>query len=60
MAYNITPSQNDCYPGTSVLVNKLGIRDQKQLDENETLITSVKTLQIELQPIVAAPGFAYL
>lgn len=43
-----------------MLINKLGIRDQKQLDENETLITSVKTLQIELQPIAAAPDFAYL
>ena len=37
MAYSITPSADDCYPGTSVLVNKLNIRDQKQLDENEAL-----------------------
>ena len=35
MAYSITPSADDCYPGTSVLVNKLNIRDQKQLNENE-------------------------
>ena len=59
MAYSITPSADDCYPGTSVLVNKLNIRDQKQLDENEALITSVKTLQIELQPMVSEPDFAY-
>ena len=59
MAYEITPSQSDCYPGASVLVNKLGIRDQKQLDENETLIVSVKTLQIELQPLTTEPDFAY-
>lgn len=60
MAYSITPSADDCYPGTSVLVNKLNIRDQKQLDENEALITSVKILQIELQPMVSEPDFSYL
>lgn len=60
MAYSITPPSDDCYPGTSVLINKLGIMDQKQLDENETLITSVKTLQIEMQPVAAEPDFAYL
>ena len=59
MAYEIMPSQDDCYPGASVLVNKLGIRNQQQLDENETLIVSVKTLQIELQPLTAEPDFAY-
>ena len=51
MAYSVTPSAEDCYPGTSVLINKLGITDQKRLNENETLITSVKMLQIEMQPI---------
>lgn len=60
MAYSITPSADDCYPGTGVLVNKLNIRDQKQLDENEALITSVKTLQIELQPMASEPNFSYL
>lgn len=60
MAYSITPSADDCYPGTSVLVNKLNIREQKQLDENETLITSVKTLQIEMQSVTAEPDFSYL
>ena len=43
-----------------MLINKLDIMDQKQLDENETLITSVKTLQIEMQPMTAEPDFAYL
>ena len=60
MAYSITPSSDDCYPGTGVLINKLGITDQKQLDENETLITSVKTLQIEMQPATVEPDFLYL
>lgn len=43
-----------------MLINKLDIMDQKQLDENETLITSVKILQIEMQPMTAEPDFAYL
>ncbi|MCU6790156.1 Probable adenosine monophosphate-protein transferase fic [uncultured Butyricicoccus sp.] len=60
MAYSVTPSAEDCYPGTSVLINKLGITDQKRLNENETLITSVKMLQIEMQPITAEPDFSYL
>ena len=60
MAYSITPAADDCYPGTSVLINKLDIKDQKQLDENETLITSVKILQIEMNPITVEPDFAYL
>jgi len=59
MAYHITPSQSDCYPGISVLINKLGITDQKQLNENEMLITSIRILQIEMQPIDFEPDFSY-
>lgn len=29
-----------CYPGTSILVNRLGLRDQARLDAFETLITA--------------------
>ena len=50
MAYSIDPSGDSCYSGTSVLVNKLGIQNQAQLDENETLIVGVKSLQFELAP----------
>ena len=60
MGYNITPTQDDCYPGTSVLINKLDIRTQAQLDENELVLTSAKILQVELEPVNAKPDFAYL
>lgn len=60
MGYNITPAQDDCYPGTSVLINKLDIRTQAQLDENELVLTSAKILQVELEPVNAEPDFAYL
>ena len=60
MGYNITPAHDDCYPGTSVLINKLNIRTQSQLDENELVLTSAKILQIELAPMNEEPDFAYL
>lgn len=60
MAYSIDPSSNGCYPGTNILINKHNIRNQQQLDENETLITSVKTLQFELEPFTGDPDFLYL
>lgn len=59
MAYSISSSQDSCYPGTSVLVNKLGIQDQPQLDENETLIVGVKSLQFELAPFPEPLDFSY-
>lgn len=59
MAYSIDASDNGCYPGTSVLINKLGIRDQAQLEENETLITTVQSLKFELEPFPEELDFAY-
>lgn len=59
MAYNIESSQDSCYPGTSILINKLGIQNQSQLDENETLIVGVKSLQFELAPFPGPLDFAY-
>ena len=59
MAYSIDPSGDSCYPGTSVLVNKLGIQNQAQLDENETLIVGVKSLQFELAPFPEPLNFDY-
>lgn len=59
MAYSIESSSDSCYPGTTVLVNKLGIQNQAQLDENETLIVSVKSLQFELDPFVGPLDFTY-
>lgn len=50
MAYGISPSDESCYPGTTVLINKLGIKNQAHLDESETLIVGVKSLQYELSP----------
>lgn len=59
MAYSIQSSGDSCYPGTSVLVNKLGIQNQAQLDESETLIVGVKSLQFELSPFPELMNFDY-
>ena len=59
MSYSIESSQNSCYPGTSVLINKLGIQNQEQLDENEALIVGVKTIQFELSPFSGPLDFPY-
>ena len=59
MAYSIDPSGDSCYPGTSVLINKLAIRDQAQLEENEALITTVQSLKFELEPFPEELDFVY-
>ena len=37
MVYSIDPIQDNCYPGTTVLVNKLHIHDEAALQEAEAL-----------------------
>lgn len=59
MSYTVDSLSENCYPGTSVLVNKLGIQDQTQLDESEALITGVKSLQFELSPFSDPMDFSY-
>ncbi len=43
MSYDINALTDDCYIGTSCLVNKLGITDENKLSEIEANITLVKT-----------------
>lgn len=51
MPYSIDASSADCYEGTTVLINKLGIKDEKQLEENESFITLVKSAELETHPL---------
>ena len=37
MAYSVTSSQDGCYPGTTVLINKLGLKNQQALDKVESV-----------------------
>ena len=45
MGYSIDPVSENCYPGTSVLVNKLGIRDESVLLAIEGTVTTTKGAQ---------------
>ena len=60
MAYSLNPSSDNCYEGTTCLVNKLGIRDEKKLAEIEAQITFAKAVMLEETPIDDDFGFEHL
>lgn len=45
--YRVEGCQWNCYPGTTVLINKLDIRDQAELDAVEKQITLLRGIQAE-------------
>ena len=51
MAYSLNPSSDSCYEGTTCLINKLGIKDEKKLAEIEAQITFAKAVMLEEIPI---------
>ena len=59
MAYSLNPSSDNCYEGTTCLVNKLGIRDEKRLSEVEAQITFAKAVMLEETPIDNDYGFEH-
>ncbi len=59
MAYSLNPSSDNCYEGTTCLVNKLGIRDEKKLSEIEAGITFAKAVMLEETPINGDFGFEH-
>ena len=42
MGYSIDPISANCYPGTTVLINKFDIRDEEKLNEIESVISSTR------------------
>jgi len=50
MRYSVTAGSDSCYEGTSVLINKFGIRDEAELTELETVITTTKITMILSSP----------
>lgn len=59
MAYSIDPIQDNCYPGTAVLINKLDIRDEAALNEAETLATYINASKLEQHPLEGVFDFAH-
>ena len=59
MAYSLNPSSDNCYEGTTCLVNKLGIRNEDKLAEIEAQITFAKAVMLEETPIDDDFGFEH-
>ena len=59
MGYSITSSSEDCYPETTVLINKLGLKKQEALDYAEKISTSLRAVEIEKEGFDAPFSFDY-
>lgn len=59
MGYSLDPNSDNCYPGTTVLVNKYAIRDEAKLDEVETVLISTRNAQWLQRPTSSTFDFAH-
>ena len=59
MSYSIDALTDNCYPGTSVLINKFDINDDEQLQKVEALVVSAKIAQLEQFPITGIFDFSH-
>lgn len=51
MAYSLDPSSDNCYEGTTCLINKFDIRDEDKLSNIEAQITYAKAVLLEENPV---------
>lgn len=51
MGYTIDSATTDCYPGTTVLVNRYGLQTQGELDAVEAALVTAKAMQWEEKPL---------
>ena len=42
MGYSIDPISSNCYPGTTILINKFDIQDEEKLNEIESVLSSAR------------------
>ena len=59
MGYSIEAATADCYDGTTCLINKFGIKDDKQLSFVESQITFAKGSELENNPIKGTFDFEH-
>lgn len=59
MPYTIDPSSADCYPCTSVLINKFDLRSQQELDRVEAVLVTAKAAQWEESPLCSTFDFEH-
>lgn len=60
LSYEYERDDYYCYPDSSVLRNKLNIRDEKALNEAEREITSLKSLELINKPLAGELNFDYI
>jgi len=59
MGYSIDATDAGCYPGTTVLINKLNIQTQEALDRAERIAVSLREVEIEKEQPSEAFTFDY-
>ena len=59
MPYTIDSSSADCYPCTSVLINKFDLRSQQELDRVEAVLVTAKAAQWEESPLCSTCDFEH-
>ena len=57
MSYSMDSTSENCYEGTTVLINKLDIRDENELAEAEGIITGLKASELIVAPL--KPDFSF-
>lgn len=57
--YSMESTQENCYPGSTVLVNKFGLTDQNKLDMVERQIVLLKGAEIERNTVFENVDFNY-
>ena len=59
MGYSIDACEDGCYPNTTCLINKFGIKNDKNLSEIEAKITFAKAAVLESQDPKLPLNFEY-
>lgn len=59
MGYSLETTSADCYRGTTCLINKFNIRDEKKLSVLESDITLAKSALLENMPVWLPMDFEY-
>ena len=57
--YNIEGCQWNCYPDSTVLINKMDIHDQSELDAVEKQITLLRGIQAEQETVFSEPDLGF-
>ena len=59
MSYSIDSTADGCYPGTTCLINKLGIQDETELADTEAAIVLGKASLLDQQPLPGSFDFEH-